>query len=126
MAYGHMHMGMMRLSPKERCLELVAHVAGLVAYIEVRLDLTPEQRPLWDTLKGAAQTGIEKQRQVCGSVGAEDHPPTVLDREARAEQFLAARLALLQSTRPALEALYKALSPEQRALLDRPWPHGHF
>jgi hypothetical protein len=48
----------------------------------------------------------------------------VLDREARAEQFLAARLALLQSTRPALEALYATLSPEQRAFLDRPWQHG--
>jgi hypothetical protein len=125
MTYGHMRMEMMRLSPKERCLDHVAHLAGLVAYIEVRLDLTPEQRPLWDKLKEAAQAGIEKQRQVCESIGAEEnHPPTVLDREARAEQFLAARLALLQSTRPALEALYKALSPEQRALLDRPWPHG--
>jgi hypothetical protein len=47
----------------------------------------------WDKLKEAAQAGIEKQRQVCESVGAEDHPPTVLDREARAEQFLAAQLA---------------------------------
>jgi hypothetical protein len=126
MAYRHMHMGTMRLSPKEWCLDRVAHVAGLVAYIEVRLDLTPEQRPLWDKLKEAAQAGIEKQRQVCETVGAEGHPPTVLDREARAEQFLAARLALLQSTRPALEALYNALSPEQRAFLDRLRPHGRF
>jgi hypothetical protein len=126
MTYGHMRMEMMRLSPRERCLDHVAHLAGLVAYLEVRLDLTPEQRPLWGKLKDAAQAGIEKQRQVCESVGAEDHPPTVLDREARAEQFLAAQLALLQSTRPALEALYTALSPEQRAVLDRPWRHRRF
>jgi hypothetical protein len=110
----------LRLLPKERYLDHVAHLAGLVAYIEVRLDLTPEQRPLSDKLKDSAQAGIEKHRQVCDSVFAEDHPPTVLDRQARAEQFLAAQLALLQSTRPALEALYKALGPEQRALLDRP------
>jgi hypothetical protein len=62
MTYGHMRMEMMRLSPRERCLDHVAHLAGLVAYMEVRLDLTPEQRPLWDKLKDAAEAGIEKQR----------------------------------------------------------------
>jgi hypothetical protein len=120
-----MQMRMMRQAPRERCIDRVAHEAGHLAYIEVRLNLTPEQRPLWDKLDAAAQAGIEKQRQVCLTIGNEDHPPTVLDREARAEQLLTARLALLQSTRPALEALYGALTPEQRALLDRPWPHGH-
>lgn len=119
-----MQMRMMHQSPKERCIDRIAHEAGLLAYTEVKLDLTPEQRPLWDKLNAAAQAGIEKQRQVCATIGTEDHPPTVLDREARVEQLLAARLALLQSTRPALEALYGALTPEQRALLDRPWPHG--
>jgi hypothetical protein len=53
MTYGHMRMEMMRLPPKERCLSRVAHLAGLVAYIEVRRDLTPEQGPLWDKLKGS-------------------------------------------------------------------------
>ena len=46
---------------------------------------------------------------------------TVLDRMNRAQEFLSARLDALQSAKPALQALYQALTPEQRAIMDRPF-----
>jgi len=46
---------------------------------------------------------------------------TILDRMSRREQFLSARLQGLQQARPALEALYQALTPEQKQVIDHPF-----
>jgi hypothetical protein len=48
---------------------------------------------------------------------------TILDRVNRREQFLSARLQAIQQTRPALEQLYQALTPEQKAIIDHPMMH---
>jgi Spy/CpxP family protein refolding chaperone len=39
----------------------------------------------------------------------------------RMQQFLSARLEALQSEKPAVQALYQALTPEQQAILNRPF-----
>src|SRR2546423_15303286 len=43
---------MMQLSPQQRCEERLARRAGKVAYTVAKLNLTAEQRPLWDKLQG--------------------------------------------------------------------------
>src|SRR5207244_4832366 len=51
---GH-HPGMHRMmnrSPRERCEERLAHRAGVIAYTVSKLNLTAEQKPLWDKLNG--------------------------------------------------------------------------
>ena len=45
----------------------------------------------------------------------------MLDRMGRREQFLSARLQALQQARPALEALYNSLTPDQKAIIDHPF-----
>jgi hypothetical protein len=106
--------------PQERCIDRLARHAAHRAYIEAKLNLTAQQQPLWDKVQSAAQTEEQKERQLCASLkpGAE---PTVLDRMDRMQQFLSARLEGLQAAKPAVQALYQALTPEQQAIFNRPF-----
>jgi hypothetical protein len=110
----------MRGDPQQRCIDRLAWHAARRAYLEAELDLTAEQRPLWDKLQSVAQAEQQKERQWCQQLkpGVQS---TALDRMDRAQQFLSARLDAVQSAKPALQALYQALTPEQRAILDHPF-----
>ena len=122
--HGGMHEMMMRRSPRERCEERLAHRAGIIAYTVSKLNLTAEQKPLWDKLNGVVQSAADKERQLCASLPTQAGPQaqaTILDRMSRREQFLSARLQGLQQARPALEALYQALTPEQKTIIDHPF-----
>jgi LTXXQ motif family protein len=114
---------MMQLSLQQRCDERLARRAGRIAYTAAKLNLTPEQRPLWDKLQGLMQAAGDQQRQLCASLkpAGERGQETILDRVTRREQFLSARLQAIQQTRPALEQLYQALTPEQKAIIDHPF-----
>jgi hypothetical protein len=111
---------MMQQNPQERCTERLAWRAAMRAYAEAKLNLTPEQRPLWDRVQSEAQTEEQKERQLCDSrkPAAET---TLPDRMDRMQQFLTMRLEAVQSAKPAVQALYQALTPEQRTILDHPF-----
>jgi hypothetical protein len=115
-----MHRMMMHRNPQERCEERLAWRAAMRAYTESKLDLTPEQRPLWDKVASIAQTEQQKERQLCSSLKPRDET-TMLDRLDRMQQFLSTRLDALQAAKPAVQALYQALTPEQRAIFDHPF-----
>jgi hypothetical protein len=121
MMRGTMHRmhGMMRRDPQQWCLDRLAHRAAMRAYIGVKLNLTTEQQPLWDKVQSAAQATEQQERQLCASMKP-DAEPTLLDRMDRMQQFLQARLNGLQTAKPAVQALYQALTPEQQAILNRP------
>jgi hypothetical protein len=106
--------------PQERCLDRLAWRAARRAYVEAKLNLTAEQRPLWDKVQSTAQTEEQQERQLCSSItpGTEQN---LLDRMDRMQQFLTVRLNALQAARPALQTLYQALTPEQRVILDHPF-----
>jgi LTXXQ motif family protein len=116
---------MMQLSPQQRCEERLARRAGMIAYTVAKLNLTPEQRPLWDRLQGQMQAAGDKQRQLCASLkpAGERGQETVLDRLNRREVFLTAQLQAVQQIRPALEQLYQTLTPEQKTIVDHPFMH---
>jgi LTXXQ motif family protein len=117
---GMMMHRMTHRNPQERCEERLAWRAAMRAYTEAKLDLTPEQRPLWDRVASIAQTEQQKERQLCSSLKPRDET-TVIDRLDRIQQFLATRLEALQAAKPAVQALYQALTPEQRAIFDHPF-----
>jgi hypothetical protein len=50
--------------------------------------------------------------------------PTVIEREAHEETMLQARLQMLQSTRPALEAFYNSLSDAQKESFNHMHEHA--
>ena len=121
---GPMMRGMMmrRGDPQERCIDRLAWRAARRAYVETKLNLTAQQQPLWDKVQSAAQSEEQRERQLCASLksGAE---PTMLDRMDRMEQILSVRLQALQAAKPAVQALYQALTPEQQAIFNRPFRH---
>ena len=114
------HMMMRGEDPQERCTDRLAWRAARRAYVEAKLNLTAQQQPLWDKVQSAAQTEEQKERQLCAGLklGAE---PTMLERMDRMQQFLSARLEALQAAKPAVQALYQALTPEQQTILNRPF-----
>jgi hypothetical protein len=110
----------MRGDPQQRCIDRLAWRAAHRAYLETELDLTAEQRPLWDKLQSIAQGEQQKERRWCQQLKPGEQS-TALDRMDRAQQFLSAKLDAVQSAKPALRALYQALTPEQRAIMDHPF-----
>ena len=115
---------MMERNPKQRCLDRLARRVGRMAYLGVRLDLTAQQQPLWDKLVGVAKDSEQKARQLCDSLKTEENA-TILERMDRGEQFLSLKLSALKAAKPAMQTLYQALTPEQRAILDRSHHHHH-
>jgi hypothetical protein len=121
-----MHRMMMQRSPQQRCEERLARRAGFVAYTVAKLNLTAEQKPLWDKLNGQLQASADKERQLCAALkpAGERDQQTILDRVGMREQFLSARLQGLQQAKPALEQFYQALTADQKAIIDHPLRRG--
>jgi LTXXQ motif family protein len=110
---------------KSMCIDHFARSAGRLAYLEARLQLTGDQQPLWDKWRQSVAAGAEKERNDClADLPAAGQRPTALDRDSHMEKMLATKVATLEAARPALEALYNSLTPEQRVAFDRPM-HGH-
>jgi hypothetical protein len=106
---------------KSMCIEHFARSAGRMAYLEARLQLTTDQQPQWDKWRLAVAAGAEKERSDClADVPAAGAMPTALDRDSHRQKIMAVKVATLQAARPALEALYQSLTPEQRQIFDRP------
>jgi LTXXQ motif family protein len=110
----------MRWNPQQRCIDRLARRAAHRAYVETELDLTSEQRPLWDRLQNIAQGEQQKERQLCEQLKPGEEL-TTLQRLDRVQQFLTARLDALQAAKPAVQALYQSLTPEQREIFDHPF-----
>jgi hypothetical protein len=126
MHHGWGHGGMNR-SPQQACVDRLARRAGFIASIGFKLNLTVDQKPLWDKVVAATQAAEAEQRRLCSALPAtaEDRGKlTVIERMTHREQVLQAQLQALQQTEPAVQALYQALSPEQKAILDHPFRRG--
>ena len=110
------------MSPQQRCEDRLARQAGLVAYVVAKLNLTAEQKPLWSQVQGALQAAADKQRALCATLKPADQrgTQTMLDRLDRRQQMLQARIEAIQQVKPALQAFYQALTPDQRAIVDHP------
>jgi flagellar capping protein FliD len=110
-------------SPAQRCEDRLARQAGMVAYIVAKLNLTDQQKPLWNQVQSAMQAAADKQRALCANLKPRDQraSQTLLDRLDQRQQMLQARLEGMQQVRPSLQALYQALTPDQRAIVDHPF-----
>jgi hypothetical protein len=117
--------GLRAIPPDLACKERFARQAGFLAYLGAKLEPNAAQQPLWDKYHQAMLDGATTQRAIClDNAKSPWQGLTVLERRDRVEKILAARLNALHATRPPLDALYQSLTPEQRALLDRPRRQG--
>jgi hypothetical protein len=115
------------VSPQQACVDRIARRAGFVATMGFKLNLTAEQKPLWDKVLAATQTAEENQRQLCSQLPASAEArgkETVIDRMNHRQQLLQVELQSMQQTQPAVQALYDKLTPDQKTMLDRPFRRG--
>lgn len=114
-------------SPQQACIDRLARRAGFIAAIGFRLNLTSEQKPLWDKVVSVTQSAEDAQRKLCDALpaNAQDRDKvTALDRLHHQEQVLQTRLQALQQAEPAVQALYDKLTPQQKQILDHPFKRG--
>jgi hypothetical protein len=111
---------------KNFCTERYAHEASALAYLEAKLEITDKQRPAWTKWSQWKLDSAAKERTACQEdAPKQDAVPTAIEREAHHEKALALELQGLQSARPALQALYDTLTPDQRQIFDHlPQEHG--
>lgn len=96
----------------------------MIAYTVAKLNLTSQQRPLWDKLQGLLQATADREHQLCAGLPAAHNSQsqeTILDRIGRRKQLLGTQLQGLQQVKPALEQLYQTLTPEQKATINHPF-----
>ena len=73
----HRHFSRMRdpASAKDMCIEHFARSAGKLAYLEAKLQLTADQKPLWDKWEEATAAGSATMKDDCiAGVPAKDTP----------------------------------------------------
>jgi hypothetical protein len=115
------------VSPQQACEDRIAHRAGFVAYIGAKLDLTADQKPLWDKVVTATQAAQATEKQTCAALPASADArgkETIIDRMNHRQAMMQAELQGLQQTEPAVQALYQALTPAQKAIVDHPFHRG--
>jgi hypothetical protein len=103
---------------KRLCEDRYAREVGRMAYLETRLDLTEGERPLFARWKDIRLAIAKRRAADCAlAVRHAGGPLTPVDYMSREQDFLKKRLADLDAERPALAALYSALTPSQRQTL---------
>jgi hypothetical protein len=120
---------------KSMCEDHLAHTAAKLAYVESKLSLTDAQKPLFAKWRQAVLDSATKQKTAClaepaprWEPGKPEARPTVIEREQREETMLQARLQMLQSTRPTLQAFYDSLTDAQKESFNHMHEehmHGH-
>ena len=114
----------------QMCKDMYAHKVGEMAFLETKLALTPAQAPLFARWKQvnldiAQHHSGECSTRVSKAAGRKaGERPGMIDRLAREEEMLKTRLANIEAERPSLEALYNALTPDQRRELGHPGMGG--
>jgi len=108
-------------SPQKMCIEKVARRIGNRAYLKARLDLKPDQMQAWSTFEKAADDVSAKDKARCASLPTEIKTrPNFADRFAMRESMMKSRSESLTAVKPSLLALYAALTPEQKVIVDGP------
>ena len=113
-----MEEGMMRRPQRGQfCQDAYARKAAEIAFLEAKLDLAPAQQPLFARWKDVSMDNAKRHQGECTG-GIErtrnGQRPDMMQRLTREEDMLKARVADIEAERPALGALYAALSPDQQ------------
>lgn len=108
-------------NPQGFCLDRVAHRAANRAFLKVRLELKPEQMTAWNAFAKAADDADAKDIARCNGLPTEmKERPTFMQRFDVQEQIMKAQLDRIEAVKPTLQAFYDTLSPDQKAVLDKP------
>jgi hypothetical protein len=111
------------------CNDRYAHEAGRLAFLQASLSLTDAQRGPFDQWRDAVLEQSKAHSQAClAHTAMPGHFPDALERSAHEQKRLETKLAALRTERPALEAFYNSLTPDQKKQFDHEGGghhHGH-
>lgn len=118
---GMMQGGMMRGwddHSMSMCRDFDAHLAGMMAFDEVKLGITEAQRPAWKKLSDSLRTAHEPVRKACTDLQSLPADTTLPARLERMQKMAEAHVTAMRTAIPAIEQFYATLSPEQKKLAD--------
>jgi hypothetical protein len=111
------------MAAPDRCEEGYARLNGHLGYLQARLQLTPEQQPLWDKWQQKLLASAQNERSSCAAERASmSSRPNALQREDAAVRMMTMRIETIKASRPELQALYTALTAAQQEVFDHLWP----
>ena len=121
MGHGSWHMNKegMAKHHAQMCTDLYAHAVGKLAYLETKLALTDNQKPLFERWKKVKLSAVKAHTDECATLTTSMWDASIVERMKTQEKMLKSRLASLQAEMPSLEALAASLSDEQKHVLDR-------
>ena len=108
---------------RRACGETIDRAAGMAGYLKSKLNMDGPQKEAWAKIEQAAEPVVVKMRQICATLPDEpDAPPNFPAVITLADRQFAVRAEFVRAILGPAKALYDMLSPEQRAILDRPPP----
>jgi periplasmic protein CpxP/Spy len=114
------------------CDDMAAHLAGRLAFAEVKLGLTESQKASWRKLADLLKSAEEPAQKLCAEAEKAPFPKTLPERLDRMVKMSEMHATALRQVVPALEQFYGTLSTEQKTIADEllmPFagfgPHGH-
>ena len=112
-----------KFPPRMICLEDISRHMAIYAYIKIQLQLTDSQKAAAKAVDDAMESSVAIFRTLCQTLPTEvAAPPGIMETADFMEKQLAARLDLLHALKGPMQDLFGQLSPDQRAVLDRPPP----
>lgn len=112
---GMMGMGMMGHMQGRMAGGMIQHVEGNIAFIKAELKITDAQSKVWDDYAAALRANAKQLNEIRAELAkAPAGEASPVDRIALQEKHLAAQLEIARRTKPALAALYAALSDDQK------------
>lgn len=98
----------------EMCSDRYAEQVGETAFLEARLGLDGSQKRLFERWKAVTLARAKVRAAECAARTPPDRPPSLIDRLTMEETMLTRRLDDLRAEMPALKALFRSLSDEQK------------
>jgi hypothetical protein len=109
--------------PADPCEMMSERAQTQIAYLGPQLGLSAAQQPLWDRWQQKVLAAAAAEQARCASNRPQSGSrPTAMQREDMFIVMAGAQIAAIKQQRPDLQALYSALSDQQRAVFDRAWP----
>lgn len=105
------------------CNEQIDRGAGAAGYLKSKLGLDGAQKDAWLKIEQAVDPVVQKMRAFCAELPAEPGaPPSFPTLIELADKQLALRSEFVHAVVAPAKAFYDLLTPQQRAVLDRPPP----
>lgn len=98
--------------------DLEARVAGRLAYAKTLLGITNDQAAAWKAYEDVSRTNVQKIEVAHLAELDAERSGSAMDRMHAQTNMLQARLDARKALQPVTEALYNALTPEQRDRAD--------